>query len=136
MPELQCVLVTPEKTLVDTRADFVVLPLYDGELGVAPSHAPMIGRLGAGELRIRSGKQTTRFYVEGGFVEILDNVVSVLTGRALPAEQLDAAVAQEQLDAARGREAHSPELMAIRDRNVSASRAQLRVARRNTSPKP
>lgn len=58
MPDLQCVLVTPEKTLVDARADYVVLPLYDGELGVAPSHAPMIGRLGAGELRIRAGKET------------------------------------------------------------------------------
>lgn len=131
MPDLQCVLVTPEKTLVDARADYVVLPLYDGELGVAPSHAPMIGRLGAGELRIRAGKETTRYYVEGGFVEILGNVVSVLTGRALPADQIDPAAAQEQLDTARARPAHSPELMAIRDRAVDASRAQLRVARRS-----
>ena len=50
-----CVVVTPEATVLDTPADFVALPLFDGECGVAPGHAPMIGRLGYGELRIGHG---------------------------------------------------------------------------------
>ena len=50
---LQCVVVTPEATVIDTPAEFVALPLYDGEVGIAPGRSPLIGRLGYGELRIR-----------------------------------------------------------------------------------
>ena len=52
---LRVVVVTPESTVVEASADFVALPLVDGEYGIAPKHSPMIGRLGYGELRIRSG---------------------------------------------------------------------------------
>ena len=41
---LQCVVVTPERTLFDQLVDFVALPLYDGELGVLPGRTPLIGR--------------------------------------------------------------------------------------------
>ena len=51
--QLQVVVVTPEKTLLDETVDFVALPLYDGELGVLPGRAPLIGRLGYGELRTK-----------------------------------------------------------------------------------
>ena len=60
----------------------------------------MIGRLGYGELRVRSGNDTKRYYVDGGFVQVADNVVSVLTNRAVPAAMLDAAAVTEQLRAA------------------------------------
>jgi F-type H+-transporting ATPase subunit epsilon len=133
MSELRCIVVTPERTAFDEPAEFVALPLFDGEIGIAPGRAPLIGRLGFGELRItRAVDRVERFYVEGGFVEVVGNVVSVLTGRAVPAGELDAAVSKELLDAARERQAHSPELMELRDRVVAQSRAQLRVARRAT----
>ncbi len=61
-------------------------------------------------------------------MEVLDDVVSVLTHRAVPAEDLDENVAQDHLAAARERPARSPELMEIRDRLVSQARAELRVA--------
>lgn len=130
MPSLQCIVVTPEATVRDAPADFVALTLFDGEIGIAPGHTPLIGRLGCGEMRITLGQKTDRYYVEGGFVEVAGDVVSVLTQRAAPAESLDEAVAREQLDAALSKPAHTPELMAIRDRAVAAGRAQLRVARR------
>ncbi len=133
MPDLQCIIVTPEKTVRDQQAEFVALPLYDGEIGIAPGHAPMIGRLGSGEMRIRTPDQTSRFYIEGGFVEVLGNLVTVLTSRAMPAEQLDADVAGEQLAAAQRRPAHSDEEFAHRDRLTTQYRAQVRVARRARS---
>jgi F-type H+-transporting ATPase subunit epsilon len=108
----------------------VALPLYDGEIGIAPGHSPMIGRLGYGEMRIVDGATTSRYYVDGGFVEVLDNMVSVLTNRVVPAELLDPQAVAQQLAAARARPAHSPELMAIRDRVVQQARSQLRVASR------
>jgi len=130
MAELQCIVVTPEETVRDEPADFVSLTLFDGEIGIGPGHTPMIGRMGSGEMRLRRGGETARFYVEGGFVEVAGNTVSILTNRALPAEDVDAEVAAEQLASARSRPANTPELMAIRDRAIRQSRAQIRVARR------
>ena len=83
--------VTPEKTLFDEWVDFVALPLYDGELGVLPGRAPLIGRLGFGELRTRTGDVVRRYFVDGGFAQVRDDVVTVLTNRAIPADQLDCA---------------------------------------------
>lgn len=128
---LRLVVVTPETTLVDEPADFVALPLFDGEIGIAPLHSPLIGRLGYGEMRQVTGGQTRRFYVDGGFVQVVDNVVSVLTNRAVESAKVDPAAASEQLAAARQRPAHTPELMAIRDRTETQARALLRVAQRS-----
>ena len=80
--KLRCVIVTPEKAVLDGRADFVVLPMIDGELGVLPPHAPLIGRLGNGELRITDGDTVQKWHITGGFAQIRANVVTVLTSKA------------------------------------------------------
>src|SRR3954468_6112542 len=100
--ELHCVVVTPERMLLDEAADFVALPMYDGELGVLPGRAPLIGRLGYGELRIRRGGAVRRFFVDGGFAQVRDNAVTVLTPRAQKAEEIDPAAAERALEEARG----------------------------------
>jgi F-type H+-transporting ATPase subunit epsilon len=128
---MQCIIVTPERTVYDRPAEFVALTLYDGEIGVAPRRSPLIGRLGYGEMRVRREDQAVdRYYIEGGFVEVLDDVVSVLTQRAIPAAEIDSAVAREQLYTAQSRRAATPEAAAVRDRVVAQSRAQLRIAGR------
>jgi F-type H+-transporting ATPase subunit epsilon len=128
---LQCIIVTPERIVYDQPAEFVALTLYDGEIGVAPRRSPLIGRLGYGEMRVqREHHGVDRYYIEGGFVEVLDDVVSVLTQRAIPAAEIDAAVAREQLYSAQSRRAATPEAAAVRDRVVAQSRAQLRIAGR------
>jgi F-type H+-transporting ATPase subunit epsilon len=127
---LRCIVVTPEATVLETPAGFVALPLYDGEAGILPGRAPLIGRLGYGELRVRVGDKLLRYYVDGGFVQVADNTVSVLTNRATPSTVLDAAAAEEQLRTAMARRAAGPEEMAIRDRLILQARGQLRVAAR------
>ena len=128
---LHCTVVTPERTIYDQPAEFVAMTLYDGEIGIAAGHTPLIGRLGYGEMRVRrEGEHVDRYYIEGGFVEVLDDVVSVLTQRAIPAGEIDAAVAREQLLSAQSRRAVTPEAVATRDRIVAQSRAQLHVAER------
>ncbi|MGI9429179.1 MAG: ATP synthase F1 subunit epsilon [Bythopirellula sp.] len=126
---LRCVVVTPEETVLDTTADFIALPLFDGEVGIGVHHSAMIGRMGYGELRIRTGEETSRYYVDGGFVQVADNVVSVLTNRSVTVSTLDAEVAQEQLTTALGRKALGDDQISIRERSVSQARAQLRMAR-------
>jgi F-type H+-transporting ATPase subunit epsilon len=130
--ELHCLVVTPEATVLDAKADFVALPLFDGQCGIAPQHSPLIGRLGFGELRVRRGKEELHYYVDGGFVQVVDNSVSVLTNRAVPAGELDAAAAAELLRTALERHAAGPEQMAIRDRLIAQARGQLRVASRTS----
>src|SRR6266849_8627378 len=97
---LQCVVVTPERAVLDEPADFVALPMYDGELGVLRGRAPLIGRLGYGELRLRHGATTRRFFVDGGFAQVRSNVVTVLTPRAIRGEDIDVQSATQTLEAA------------------------------------
>jgi F-type H+-transporting ATPase subunit epsilon len=126
---LQCVVVTPERAILDERADFVALPLYDGELGVLPGRAPLIGRLGYGELRIRRASTTQRFFVDGGFVQVRDNVVTVLTSRSMKAADIDPVAVKRTLEEAL-LPAGTPEARAERAKTQDRARSQLMVARR------
>ena len=132
---LQCIVVTPERAVLDERADSVVLPMYDGELGVLPKRAPLIGRLGYGEMRIRRGAEVERYFVDGGFAQVRANVVTVLTPRAVRAEDIDAAAAEQALETARG-PAPTAEEREARRQNQERARAQLRVARRAQAAPP
>ena len=130
MATIKCVVVTPEATSIEQDADFISVPLFDGEKGIAAGHAPMIGRLGYGELRLKSGSTIERFYVDGGFVQVEGNVVSIMTGKIQAAGELDSAVAEEQLQESMKRPANTPELLEIRDRTVEQARAQIRIAKK------
>lgn len=131
MAGLNCVVVTPEETSVDEKADFVALPMFDGELGVLPGHSPLIGRLGCGEMRVRNGSHVAKFFINGGFVQIADNVVSVLCNRATPVSELDADAARQQLDAANQMKPKTEDEFDHRDRMVEQARAQLRMLQRD-----
>ena len=125
---VRCVVVTPERMLLDEAVDFVALPLYDGELGVLPGRAPLIGRLGFGELRTRAGGSVRRYFVDGGFAQVRDDVVTVLTARAIPAEQVNVAAATEEFERARDRRATTDLEHAEKDKALARARGQLRVA--------
>jgi F-type H+-transporting ATPase subunit epsilon len=94
---VRCVIVTPERAVLDETAEMVILPMFDGELGVLEGRAPLVGRLGAGELRLKTGDVSKRWFVEAGFVQVRSNVVTVLTANARPATEITTAMA----DAAR-----------------------------------
>jgi F-type H+-transporting ATPase subunit epsilon len=125
---IRCVVVTPEATIIDQRAEFVALPLYDGELGVMPGRTPMIGRLGFGELRIRTSGDTQRFFVDGGFAQVRDDVVTLLTARAIRSDQIDAEAARTELNLARSRRATTELEMAEKERAEARARALLRLS--------
>jgi F-type H+-transporting ATPase subunit epsilon len=129
--ELRCVVVTPERALVDVAAQFVALPMYDGELGVLPGRAPLIGRLGSGELRIRQNNRTRHYFVDGGFVQVRDNTVTVLTARAMPAEEIKPEAARAALEAALSAQklAAGPEAQEAQARAQDKARQQIRIAR-------
>jgi F-type H+-transporting ATPase subunit epsilon len=74
--------ISPEAVLFEGTTDALVAPAFDGEVGVLTGHAPMVTLLGRGTLRIGRGGGTQRFQVEGGFLQVADNQVRVVTERA------------------------------------------------------
>lgn len=128
MANLQVVVVTPECTTLDQPADSVAVPLLDGEAGILAGHSPMIGRLAPGELRVVGGGKSGSYYVDGGFVQVADNVVSILTGRCVPVGQIDRAAAQQLLDKTQISASDKAELVEIKNRTIAQARAQLRLA--------
>jgi F-type H+-transporting ATPase subunit epsilon len=78
--------ISPEAALFEGDAASVVAPAYDGQLGILTGHAPMMTLLGKGELRVEGGAGAGRkFAVEGGFLQVIDNQVRVVTEKASPA---------------------------------------------------
>ena len=127
---LHCIVVTPEETAFEMDADSIVVPLFDGEKGVMTDHAPLIGRLGNGELTLRAEGSSNSHYVEGGFIQVLDNVVSILTNRIVNIPDLDKAELEDALQAALAMPGGSEKELEQRERTVNAARCQLRVANR------
>ena len=75
--------ISPERVLYEGEARSVVAPAFDGEVGILPSHAPMMTLLGRGVLRVEGGAgEATRFAVAGGFLQVADDHVRVVTEKA------------------------------------------------------
>jgi len=98
--QVRCIIVTPERAVLDAVAEMVIIPMYDGELGVLQGRAPLVGRLGAGELRLKTNGVSTRWFVEAGFVQVRSNVVTVLTANARPATEVTVEMAEQAKTAA------------------------------------
>jgi F-type H+-transporting ATPase subunit epsilon len=71
--------ISPEAVLFEGETESVVAPAYDGEVGILTGHAPLMALLGEGELRLGGGR---RFTVSGGFMQVLNDKVRVVTERA------------------------------------------------------
>ena len=127
---VHCVVVTPEKTELDLHCDSLILPMYDGELGVYPGRAPMVGRLGFGLLKLKTAGKEDIWFVDGGFVQVTRESVQVLTDRVLRQDQIDRAAAEADLQKALEIKPNSPEASALRDRSLSAARAKIRLSSR------
>lgn len=104
-----CRVVTPEAKLVDGELTYASVPGWDGLFGVLPQRAPLLARLGLGELRVtyapsESGRGGERsFLVDGGFVKMADNSLTILAERAIPAEEITLADAEAELAEAEAR---------------------------------
>lgn len=94
MAQLQLEVVTPERRVLSEAVDSVTIPGLGGELGILPGHTPLISQLQTGVLSYTVGGKTLQLHVSGGFVEIKDDVVSVLAEIAERPEEIDVARAR------------------------------------------
>jgi F-type H+-transporting ATPase subunit epsilon len=74
--------ISPERVLFEGDVDSVVAPAFDGEVGILSQHAPMMTLLGRGTLRLTGGSGSRSFAVEGGFLQVVDDQVRVVTEKA------------------------------------------------------
>jgi F-type H+-transporting ATPase subunit epsilon len=71
--------ISPEASLYEGDATSVVAPAFDGEVGILTGHAPMMTLLGKGDLRVEGAGGAKRFAIEGGFLQVVNNQVRVVT---------------------------------------------------------
>ena len=130
-------IVTPEARIFSDEVESVVLPGAEGEMGVLPSHAPLVTTLLPGELRYTKGGKTTDMAVGEGLVEVTGSTTRVLTDMAIDADAIDEKVAEEALQRAKTalenlKSAHgsSDDEIAATMAMIQRSTAQLHVKRK------
>jgi F-type H+-transporting ATPase subunit epsilon len=94
--KINLTVVTRERKILDAETDEVVLPAFDGEIGVLPGHTPLLAMLKVGEMRFRQGTNMERLVISWGFAEVLPDRVIVLAERGFLPEEIDPSKAEEQ----------------------------------------
>lgn len=79
---LRVSVISPESVLFEGDASSVVAPAFDGEVGILENHAPMMTLLGKGSLRLATASSEKRFEIEGGFLQVVENNVRIVTEKA------------------------------------------------------
>jgi F-type H+-transporting ATPase subunit epsilon len=126
--------VSAEESIYSGEAEFVVLPGVAGELGIYPQHTPLLTQIKPGAVRIKVPNETeeTLVFVQGGFLEVQPNVVTVLADTAIRAHDLDEAKALEAKSKAEDamRSKLSAEEIAKAQAELASAAAQLQAISR------
>ncbi len=124
-------IVTPEKKIFSEKdVEFSVFPGSEGELGILPDHAPLLSRLSPGEIRITRNKAVECLAINGGFLEVRKNEVSVITETAEFAKDINIERAKHEKESAEAqvKKAQSPAEYKEADLRLKKAEARLKVA--------
>jgi F-type H+-transporting ATPase subunit epsilon len=121
--EMSLRIITPEATLMQgIKTEAVVVPVFEGQIGILHNHAPMVSTLGLGVLRYKQGGKTKKVAINGGFLELSNNQITILADSAEEAESIDIARAKEA-------KARAEKRLRERAANIDRARAQAALAR-------
>ena len=120
---LKLEVITPEQVALRDESTSVVVPGVDGELGIWPNHAPLLAGLKPGVISYKTASGTEKLVVSGGFIEVSNNVISIIAPAAEKSTDIDFARAE----AAKKR---ALERLAQKE-NIDMARAQAALARAN-----
>ena len=107
MSGLSLRVITPDQIALEVEVDSVRLPGVDGSIGILPRHAQMVAALDAGELSWRQGNQEGGLFVAGGFAEVRDNTVRIVSQAGEKPAEIDEERARQAEQRARERLAGS-----------------------------
>jgi len=126
-------LITPVAQVLDEQVTSAVLPAWDGLMGFLPDRAPIVAKLGLGELSLRfadssKGKGGSRsFLVEDGFAQMVNNKLTILAARAIPTESLTSTEAQAELKEAEARRPDPSKNAKVEADRIKADKARARL---------
>ncbi|MAM00438.1 F0F1 ATP synthase subunit epsilon [Hydrocarboniclastica marina] len=93
---VHCDVVSAEEKIYSGLVEMLIATGSEGELGIAPSHAPLLTALKPGPVRvIKQGGEEEVFYVSGGYLEVQPSLITLLADTAHRAGDMDEAAAQE-----------------------------------------
>ena len=121
-------LITPEQLVLEAPARFVAFPAHDGEMGILPQRAPLVCKLGMGELRVQSDAGDQRYFVEGGFAQMVGDRLTILAEYATLRSDLHAADARRELAEAQALPATDEATAGARTHAVERAKLRLRLA--------
>ena len=120
-------ILTPERTVCCLEADFVVARAVDGEVGIMWNHAPLVVALDIAPIRYRKDSVEHEISVCGGFMEVKDNRISVITPSAETEQEIDIRRAEAAKERAEKRlVAPTPEID-VQRAELALRRAMLRL---------
>ena len=130
---LKLEIITPAAKVFSDDVEMVTLTGIDGEMGIYPTHMPLMTQLVAGEITARKNGENIFLAVGDGFVQVTGTRVAVLTDMAVRAEEIDKAAAEEALQKAQARLAQklSDEEAATVQASVAHATAQIKVKQRH-----
>ena len=128
MANLQLDIVTAERLMYSEEVQSVVAPGTAGELGILPSHAPLLTSLAPGELRVTKDDDQTAIVVSGGFLEVIGNHVTVLADTAEQADDIDVERAEAALKRAEERVAAADTQLDLARAVAAMRRSRARIA--------
>ena len=127
----RCKLITPEACVLDNDVTSVVFPQWDGQVGVLHNRAPLMSKLGLGELNIDFVEGGSRSYlIEGGFAQMVDNHLTLLAEHAQPVETISEQEAQAELAEAEARNPQDSRDMARVTHERRRAKLKVDLARR------
>ena len=120
-------IITAERKVYDDDVELVVVPGSAGELGILSTHAPLMSTLQPGELLIRKEGEDTYLAVSGGFIEVLDDRVTVLADAAEKSDEIDEQRALAAMERARDSLVNRESTIELEQVAVAMRRAQIRL---------
>jgi F-type H+-transporting ATPase subunit epsilon len=121
----RCTLITPSAKVLDDDVVYASIPAWDGLFGVLADRAPIVAQMGIGELRLdfpgagAAAGGSRSFVVDDGFVQMVNNKLTILAGKAIPAESISVAEAEAELKAVEAKQVPAE----AKDRAAAATRA-------------
>ena len=97
LDRLQLELVLPDKLVASKLVDMVIIAGTEGDFGVLPEHAPLVSSIRPGLLEIHDSEKTEKFFLAGGFVEVLSNQVSILASELCSLEDIDISSCKDEI---------------------------------------
>jgi len=128
--KLNLEILSPEGRIFDDAASEVIIPTVEGEIGVLPGHIPLIAQIAEGEIRVMNEGNPVNFAVAGGFLEVLENKVTILANFAIRSEEIESQKAEEARQRAEAllKEKHGKREFAYLERDLKKYLTELKIS--------